>query len=454
MKQKRIKTIAASLILVMSICSACGQENKMTVSENASGPAVQDEPSAPAKTALTPGYYPRYYNDRCLYVSDWETGVYQYSLDGKNETHIDLDDNIGGIWVTDEWLYYIGSSDDSAEESGTIWRVPLKKQGEKTAPDEPGKETVSTKNKEKMADVELGKWGDFLNVTDTYVAYTYKKSICRLDLKNKKVKNITEGIKFAAANSHFPHMMTDATLNPYVKNDLSFFYDKQGKLYRLDLKKGVCKQADPLLQKNGVASRICSDEEHLYFGTSEISEGGITRYDIESNTAENIVPGTDIENLLKEADPWNYKENSADWIAYTSFVYNGRLYMSIELMWENEEDEPDEEGAIPGPHYADLVISCQAEDGSGLTYEKELSECMYREGEQFLHGDFDHGNWFDETGYVRGLIGNYAIVTTTANEESDKFAWVFYDLETGRHHTVKSGDDERYLLYYFGDTDY
>ena len=439
-KKERNISILFILALVMGICGGCSNKNIINNTRNTTGSAIHSE-GASSKNMdifkISPEVisYPRYHNSRCLYVTDWQSGVEQYSLDGTNKKSYKLDKSVGAIWVTENWLYYSSASRYSEKGHGDIWRMPLSKKDNGEIPD--------TEKKEKL--VSVYNWFDFLEITDEYVAYTCNDSIFRLDLKTKKAKKISRGINFPE-DSWGPPTVKDAYLNPVVKNHITFFYDENGTMYRLDLQKGIYQKENSLLAQNGTATRICAYQNCLYLGTSK-KDGAIIEYDVGSKKNKTILTGKKIEQLLQKEKPWDYDGTIDDWIAYPSFVYNNRLYLSIELRWADEGFEGDVW------HYADFVISCQLKDGSDLRYEQELSECMDINSKNKLV-DVPEQSFYDETGYVRCCMGDYAIVTTTAYEDSQQFAWIFYNLKTDKHYKVVRGDRAQYYLYFIGETPY
>lgn len=431
------------LALVANISSGCGMENNAGNANSASGSATQsdaqtgnrDEDGIHIETPATT--YSRYYNGSCLYVTDWNSNIYQYSLeiDEAKKNCYKPGGHTGAIWVTDNWLYYCSASKYSETGEGFLWRIPLNKEN--------GEEQLVVEEKEKLAPVK--NWYDFLDVTDEYVAYMTNDNIFRLDLASKKTKNITNAITFYESADR-PYLVTSACLNPLVNDHTTFCYDENGKMYRLDLQKGTCKKANKALLQDGVASRICSADEFLYFGTAKAEKGNITKYNVKTDTPETILKGEKIEQLLLQEEPWDYDEEFTEWIAYPAFVSNDRLYLCISLRWPDEEYDDI-------CHYADLVISCQIADGSGLRYEKDISESMCTDTDKELVEDPDQ-SFVDQTGHVIDCMGDYAIVTTTAYEESDSFAWIFYNLKTGKKHKVSPGDNEQFYLYFIGETGY
>lgn len=422
--------------------SGCSMKNNAGTADSASSSAVQSgnhtanrsedgiHIAAPATT------YSRYHNKNCLYVTNWDSGIEQYSLDGTKKKSYKTGGHTGAIWVTDDWLYYSSASKYSETGRGFLWRIPLKKEN--------GLENLVIKEKEKLAPVK--DWYDFLDVTDDYIAYMTNDSVYRLDLTNRKTKNMTNGITFYKS-ANYPYLTTDAFLNPLVSDHTTFCYDKNGTMFRLDLKKGTCKKAKKELTQNGVASHICQSGDLLYFGTANAENGNILEYNTKTDLAKSILNGTKIEQLLQQEKLWDYDKNVTEWIAYPSFVYEDRLFLSISLRWSDEE--LDDEVC----HYADFVISCQTEDGSGLRYEKGISQCMYVDMEKEIVDD-PIQPFIDETGHVSYCMGDYAILTTTPYEESDSFAWIFYHLKTGKQYKVSKGDKEQFYLYYIGETGY
>lgn len=430
------------IVLIAGMNSGCSMQNTAGNTNSASGSAAQSgqtaEKNATDSIRITPPAttYSRYYSSTCLYVTDFKTSIHQYSLDGIKKQSYKTGDYTGAIWATDQFLYYTTASKYSDTGEGALWRIPLSKVK--------GEEHLEIGKKEKL--IPVSDWYDFLDVTDKYVAYMTNDSIFRLDLTTKKTKNITKNVTFSESTTH-PYLVTDAFLNPLVNNHTTFCYDEDATMYRLDLQKGSCKKLGNVYAQNGIASRICQNGDLLYFGTADEENGAITEYNIKTNTRKTILSGKKIKQLLQKEKPWNYDKNDIRWIAYPSFVYNNRLYLSIALRWFDEEYEDEV------CHYADLVISCQITDGSGLQYEKALSQCMRMNTENEIMDD-PIQPFIDETGHVIDCMGDYAIVTTTAYEESDSFAWIFYNLKTGKQHKVSRGDKEQFYLYFIGETGY
>lgn len=437
-EEKRGFRYLLAFVLIISICTACGAKDSGDSPQNASGAALQSgtdtEGAADAiQIPVSSITYKRYYNDRCLYTTDGKSEISQYSLDGTGKKTYQPGGDIGEIWVTGDWIYYTTVSMYSEELDGAVCRIPLTVQGET--------ETPSTEKKEEMFQVK--DWFDFLDVTEDYIAYLSYDAIYRYDMKNGEIKKISKGISFSKDSEPRQYLVKDPYLNPLVKDGVTFCYDKDVKLYRVDLKEGNYKKASSELSENGMASRICADGENMYFGTARQEKGTVLQYNVGTDTLKKILPGKDIEELLKKEEPWDCEESGADWIAYPSFVYGDRLYISIELCWE---DDCDDELL----YFADFVISCKVEDGSELRYEEELSSLMHTGIAKELAIE-EPLPFYDETGHVRCCMGDYAIVTTTAYKETDEFAWMFYNLKTGEHHKVERGDKEQFYMYFIGE---
>lgn len=438
-KGKRGFRSLLAFMLIISICTGCGEGESGKEAENASGTALQSERDTtggdtdaiqiPASSIP----YQRYHNDRCLYTTDGKSVVSQYLLDGTDKKTYQPGGDTGDIWVTGDWLYYSTVSMYSEERDGAVCRIPLTVQE--------GRELLSTQKKEELFQVK--DWYDFLDITEDYIAYLSYDAIYRYDMKSRETKKISKGIRFSKDSDPRQYLVKDPYLNPLVQDGVTFCYDKDGKLFRLDLKKGNYKKAASELTKNGVASRICADGDNMYFGTSEQEKGTVLRYNVAADTSKKILSGKSVAELLKKEEPWDCEESDADWIAYPSFVYGDRLYISIELCWEDDCDDELR-------YFADFVISCKEEDGTDLRYEEDLSSLMHTGIAKELAIE-EPLPYYDETGYVRCCMGDYAIVTTTAYEETDEFAWMFYNLKTGKSHKVERGDKEQFYMYFIGE---
>lgn len=386
----------------------------------------------------------RYANDWNIYEGNRNTGIYLYDLSGKKKKYYDVgkefseedDDVYVGVylevlWVDNDCLFL---SNHRNQEDYEIWLVPLKKKGAGKFP--------NFKRKEKLTEVVY--WEGMIGKTKNKIVYCADGKICKLDLRTKKTQELSTGISGRNCS-----LVRDANGNPFLQDSKVYCDDDiEGDMYQIDLAKWE-------KTKFGWRSdgSMTTDGNYFYF-----MQDYLMKYNPHTGKKKKLFVGDKLFDKLQKmkvpvtkngviSDKSEVIETSVSNI----FYYNKRLYLSVEVEYEGEEYELDEDGnEVDVRSYGKVMFSCLAKDGSDLKYEKSIAEYLWKHSyaytESFelvsteLTGDF---------AYLMGdsiVLHFYDKGKDKGADEEDKHRFVMYNLkDKSTRKIVRPSDEYGYL---------
>ncbi len=374
----------------------------------------------------------RYANDWGIFEGDRDKGIYQYDLRGKQVKYYDLDLAIGGeemsftvpevLWVDNDGIFI---SCHRNQEYYEIWRIPA---------DRKGKKNLLLEKKEKL--VKVKRLYGLYTKTDREIIYGADEKICRLDLKSKKVKELDTG-----AQQYDFEIIRDANGIPFVQDETIFYNDSMEGLYRVDLAKWKIIPMGKICD-----GTMAAEGDSIYFRTE-----GLMKYDAGTGKKEVLIPFEELTEKLENTDaPREHAgkkktggEMFDDYNVKNIFLQEDRLYLAVEVSYEvGEEDEYDE------GDFAEIMLSCRAEDGSDLRYEKSLTEYLWKHSVPYRDASGE-SLWEELTGSFCQQMDDCIVMYFYEEDKLDEknYDWedlhryVMYDLRDGTFWNVKKPSD-------------
>lgn len=375
----------------------------------------------------------RYANDWSIFEGDQDKGIYQYDLRGKQVKYYDLDLAIGGeemsftipevLWVDNDGIFI---SCHRKQEYYEIWRIPVNRNEEK--------KYLRLEKKEKL--VKVKRLYGLYTKTDREIIYCADEKICRLDLQSKKVKELDTGVQ-----EYDFELVRDANGIPFVQDETVFYNDSMEGLYRVDLAKW-----NIIPMGKSCDGTMVSDGDNVYFRTE-----GLMRYDAGTGKKEVLVTFEELTEKLENTDAPKEGAGKAktggemfdDYNVKNIFYQQDRLYLAVEVSYEAGEEDADD-----GGDYAEIMLSCQAEDGSDLRYEKSLTEYLWKHSVPYRES-YGEALWEELTGSFCQQMDDCIVMYFYDEEKLDEknYDWedlhhyVMYDLLDGTFWNVKKPSD-------------
>jgi hypothetical protein len=213
---------------------------------------------------------------------------------------------------------------------------------------------------------------------------------------------------------------------PFVQDETIFYNDSMEGLYRVDLAKWkiipMGKICDGTMAATG---------DSVYFRTE-----GLMKYDAGTGKKEVLIPFEELAEKLENTDaPREHAgkkktggEMFDDYNVKNIFLQKDRLYLAVEVSYGVGEEDDDDEG-----DFAEIMLSCRAEDGSDLRYEKPLTEYLWKHSVPYR--DSSGESLWEE------LTGNYCL------QMDDGIVMYFYDEEIPDEKNREWEDHHRYVMY-------
>ena len=375
----------------------------------------------------------RYANDRNIFEGDKDRGVYQYDLTGKEECYYDLDLELRGkelsftdpevLWVDNDWVFISchGYDEDYGEDGEyyEIWRIPVVQKDEKRH--------LDIKSGENLVKVE--RLYALITKTDREIFYCADEKICRLDLQTKKVQQMDTGIQ-----EFDIQIVRDANGIPFVQDGKAYYNDNmEGRMYQVDLEKWKIVRKGPYSD-----GTMVSDGASLYFRTE-----GLIRYDSATGKKKTLISEEKLTEKIEGIDIPQVKTGKKkkrgpvmdDYIIKSIYHREDRLYLAVEVSFESSgSDDEDDSG-----DYGELMLSCLASDGSGLRYEKVLTEYLWEHSTPYTDS-YAETLWGELTGDFSKYMGDCIVMhfyneelpdETGEEDEEEHHRFAVYDLRDG-----------------------
>ncbi len=408
-----------------------------------SGPAVKEDKDDGSREGKSDISSHRFCTDTNLYyVSEDEEKLMQAWTDGTHRKCIkewpakNWEENYVEVVYADEnWLYYDVTFDYEEE---ITYRAPIEK-------DAQGYDVIKFQEEEELVKTDL--------MVPLYVDADYwfyidlrdddKDKLIKYDLRRKKTISEDEKIGFDAENI-------------FRLNNHYFCLDDTGCCYVQETDAGQWEKICDRLVQAGDNSFFVSNGREVFYSryvTEGIKYVESSPFEIMGSDGEKerrFVSWEQVSQAVKEAAG---AEKLDVCMPAGIFWQEGRLYIQIQAGWMKE-----------GLYHMEYKVFSQGEDGSGLQYEKKLTECMKS------HVKERTGKWTDDyeedaTVFVEHMVINdawcIAMVDGTAylslyDYGKDKGRLGCYDLDTGEFRWItrkdaafyKFGWDNNLALFY------
>ncbi len=382
------KIIIACILCIAIICSCTADKNK-NVSNRSTGSSIESNTTGSIATAsgsmvcVTEAAVKtdkskkiqtdnistlRYANDKNIYLGDGDQKIYQYDLCGRRTKCYDLCIEMGGkkkdyywtevLWVDNDSIFFSCYREGNNCE---LWHVPLSK---KKRPLMPQKERIA---KVKQLDCLVTK-------TNEEIVYCADEKIYKVNLETKQKQVLNMGI-----GSHLSvwGIIKDRQGIPFIQNNKIYYKGNWSKMYQLDLEDW---KSIYIGEKGGVRDFVEKEGSNLYFETQDEAPNHsyllkwFARYDLQSGKKVKLFSREKLRKEIKKSEiTWKsfaHKVNGEEgWGGFDieqSYYCEGRLYVAVRITGEYNDWE------------AWLMFSCQALDGSGLRFEKEVTEYLWK----------------------------------------------------------------------------
>ena len=389
----------------------------------------------------------RYANDRNIYAGNGKAGICQYDLNGKKEKQYKVWKEMGVnksditktevLWVDNEELFFSCCREHKYFE---IWCVPLK-QAEK-------KNYLILSQKEKVAKVK--KLDCLITKTDKEIIYSADIKIVKLNRKTKREKQLNIG------NDSLSRVVRDRQRNPFVQDNKIYYNNgKTREMYQLDLESWETVLVGP---KTEWSAYLETDGENLYYKAKK----AFIKYNI--NTGEKVELFSD-RKLQEEIDKVESQgvifsnkvvwENMLESYLTTSYYYENRLYLAVQV---GEDLDSDEYGDEYDGDDARVMFSCLASDGSDFRFEKEITQYLWENsvscnyyivevGEEKEKTAYRHvGSVLEKTGefiyFMDGCVVMHFYNEEMEGEQDDHHRLVVYDIHDGTFQEVRKYSEE------------
>lgn len=384
----------------------------------------------------------------CLYKLGGKSIKYKYSKKNKDE--------ILNFCVSPHYLYY-------ASEDDSIWLVPIKN----------GKLLMEKQKKIAKSDTyELS----FIHATDEWVIYSAEDNIIKYnvitgkrDIIDKKIEN--EEV-YASWNVLYNRRGTVIKQGKYCyvikeldEKPTQFYQINMETFEKIRLNKnviGVIQDSDNQVvwiqadkywnyayypqtkKKYRLGKRLGCEPEKV------VSKFFNIDYDLEFAENENEY-NRDIHCWVQTHNPWNFQEMDGDYECRNLFVYRGRMYVNVRIVWYDSEDM--EEGGDEDDYFGtegNLIFSYALKNYSGIREESQLNQIMKKYSKKTYDWieDTSHYSYW-QTGEFAYQLSNVLVLRYQV-ENSDYYKYVFYDLDTGEYKKVNKNSPEYHFLYYAG----
>lgn len=432
--------------LIAGVLTGCGGKYEtmpVGTGEGISGEAVSGQAVTEEETETdgTGGHC--YHTDTNLYRDSYGNVVIQTRLDSSHGKKIKLKgEGCELITIRDNNLYYLAAKHDPDGDdiSTSIFRVPIGK-------DSDGYDEVRTKQAEELMNEPSSAEFDEVCVTSQYIYWFLdsSSSIIKYDLQQKKEVPVndletserTPEIEFVPCGNHMVAISAEEGLFVQNMDDTEWA---------------------EVSDNEEIAWNNRAFNEKYFFYTGDYGyEENIRKVDLSEKSEEAFVTKKQLRQAVAGALGINAENDSLEVCSITDlFCQTTRCYVQVQANWMQEDVY----------HMAYLILS-QGQDETELTYEKELTECMWS------HGTARKGKWMNQTLADHMVIDEwvcqkhvllneskcYRIINGKAylylyDKEKGKGRVGCYELEKGEFRWLSKKDAEYYEPCYTDPNDY
>lgn len=367
-----------------------------------------------------------YANEFHIFEGDKIQGIYQYSRTGKEEKFYEtgLFSCPDVVWVDNECILYFCDY-DVGDKLNQLYYAPLAG-GKK-------KKQILLKQKVMLAEAEVLYY--FIAKRGDEVFFCGDQKLCRVNIKTRKIEELIipgqiSEMKFQMGEAQYCKVLRGFNGQPCIQDDKAYLVGEDHNIYELDLEQFKARKLGEKVNGDSYyAPQIALDQHALYFGM-ELDESDCTEIEkVSLDTGEKTVLLTrnEIKALAKKYGSKKFDEKSTDVYGYV-IRWSDKLYFVLSIMYDSEDFLYEEEN---------LVFHCSAEDGSGVTFEKELADYEKKEIRPYLEWDMED-TWKMRNGSPVSILGeNQFVIEYTEGTQH-------YDKKTG---TVEGDETKKFILY-------
>lgn len=359
-----------------------------------------------------------YANDYHIFEGDKIQGIYQYSRTGEEVNYYETGwlSCPDVVWVDNECILYFCDF-DTGDTPNQFYYAPLSG----------GKKKKQILLKQKILLAEADELSYFIAKRGDEVFFGKDEKLCRVNIKTRKIDKLKVG------ESKYCRVLADFNGQPCIQDDKAYLAGDDQAIYELDLKQyKVRKLSERQIDNFDADLQITLDQHAMYFGINRSYNSCAEIEKVSLDTGEKTVLLTreEIKALVKKYGSMEFDEST--YVSGEVIRWSDELYFVLSIMYDRDNENSD--FLYEGEH---LVFHCSAEDGSGVTFEKELADYEKKEIRPYLEWDME-GAWRIRNGSPVSVLGeNQFVIEYTEGTQH-------YDHETG---TVEGDETKKFVLY-------
>lgn len=308
-----------------------------------------------------------YANSFHIFEGDKKRGIYQYSLTGEEENFYETGDRSypDVVWVDDECILYFSNSDDYFNDyyvtdmKDQFYYAPIAGGS--------GKKQILLDQKVLLTEGEIisdfiAKRGD-----EVYFVMTDEK-LCKMNIKTREITELKLG------KSEYCAVVHDFNGQPCVQDDKAYLAGSDKNIYQIDLKQWRAEKLGTKLLKDYQyysAPLVTVDEHNMYFARENRDHHNIdeiVKVSLETGEETVLVKMEEVKELVKKYSLKKFDEKETS-VGGNVVKWNKRLYFALLILDDSERPELKFEEEW-------LLFHCVAEDGSKVTFEKDMADFM------------------------------------------------------------------------------
>lgn len=371
-----------------------------------------------------------------IFEGDKLEGIYQYSLTGEEEKYYETGwlSCPDVVWVDEECILYFCDYDDG-KTPNQFYYAPLA--GGK------GKNQILLKQKVLLA--EAGELSYFVAKRGDDVFFGKNEKLFKVNIRTKKLEKLELG------GAKYADVLRDFNGQPCIQNDKAYFQASDKNLYEYDLKQGRARKLGEKLHKDYYDTlEIALDEHYLYCAPEQGDDGDdIVRISLDTGERSVLISKNEILQLIKKYGSKGF-DKGGKFFAVNVIRWKERLGFEITCYYDSENAD----FLYEEEH---LVFSCQAEDGFGVTFEKQMADFEKNQIQPYLGWDVED-TWKVLNGLLVMALGEKQFVIEyiegeqiyegngIVDDDKTETRLLLYDATTGRAKLLEEGMAEYGLL--------
>lgn len=369
-----------------------------------------------------------YANDYHIFEGDKLEGIYQYSRTGEEENYYETGwlSCPDVVWVDNECILYFCDYDTGNKPSQFFY-----------APLSGGKKKKQILLKQKVLLDEGSELSYFIAKRGDEVFFCGDEKLCRVNIKTRKIAKLKVG------ESKCRTVLADFNGQSCIQDDKAYLIGDDQAIYELDLKQYKVRKVSKRQYADFYdAPQIALDQKAMYFGIELNDSAEIRKVSLDTGEKTVLLTRDEIKALAKKYGSVAFDEKSTD-VSAGVIRWGNKLYFVLTLWYDSENSD----FSYEEEH---LVFHCSAEDGSGVTFEKELADYEKKEIRPYLEWDVED-TWRIRNGTPVSILGENQIVIeyiegsqhyddemgTVEGDETTKF--VLYDTKTKQAKKIREG---------------